>query len=69
MKLFVDDDGYICFYDGEIFWTLHFGGWEAYLPGESTPCFSTYSYTFPTDDEVGEVYEIYENWLEEDNKE
>ena len=63
MELYVDDDGYICFRDGEIFWTLHKNGWEAYLPDAELPCHYTWNVTLPTDDEMGEVQEIYEEWL------
>lgn len=60
--LYVDDDGYICFLDGEVFWTLHYDGWEAFLPDQDEPCYLTDEYTYPTDDDMGEAYAIYEKW-------
>ncbi len=63
MKLYVDDDGYVCFRDGEVFWTLHYSGWEAFLPESDDPCYSTYEYIVPTDDDMGEVQAIYEQYL------
>lgn len=75
--MFVDDDGYICFYShadmGEIeedrvFWTLHSTGWEAFLPNSDSPCFYTWKNTYPSDDELGEVAEIFEFYLKEQNK-
>lgn len=55
MELYVDDDGYVCFMDGEVYWTLHYGGWEAFLPNKYSPCLSTGEITFPTDDELAEA--------------
>lgn len=60
MELYVDDDGYICFMDGNVFWTLHSDGWEAFLPDMDVPCFYTWKNLFPTDDELAEVQEICE---------
>lgn len=59
MELYVDDDGYVCFMDGEIFWTLHHRGWEAFLPGKIMPCYETHDYLFPRGDILGEVMGIY----------
>lgn len=53
--LYIDDDGYICFMDREIFWTLHTQGWEAYLPNKDMPCFLTWKVTFPKDEELAEA--------------
>ena len=66
MKLYVDDDGYICFHDGGVFWTLHHNGWEASMPDTRiwhTPIYETGEITFPTDDEIGEVQAIYEQFI------
>ena len=60
MDLYVDDDGYICFLDGEILWTLHHDGWEAFLPGKDEPCFCTGDVTFPTNKDLREARAIYE---------
>lgn len=60
MDLYVDYDGYVCFQDGEIFWTLHHNGWEAYLPGEDEPCYCTGDVTFPTKEDREEAYTFYE---------
>ena len=60
MNLYTDDDGYICFADGDIFWTLHSNGWEAFMPGKLPPFYGTGNYTFPTDDELAEAYKMYE---------
>lgn len=61
MNIYIDDDGYVCFQDGNVFWTLHYNGWEAFLPGEDESCYDTGEHTFPTDDELAEVQEIYED--------
>lgn len=67
--IYIDDDGYLCFTDCEdmggegVWWTLHYGGWEAFLPDTDDPCYSTDEVTFPTDDEMGEVAQIYQEYL------
>jgi hypothetical protein len=66
--LYVDDDGYICFRDSValkgpgIFWTLHHGGWEAFinLPDQDTPIYQTGEGTFPTDDDLTSAAGAYE---------
>lgn len=68
LELYVDDDGYVCFKDFEgleppgIWWTLHWGGWEAYVdhPNEENPVYMKGGVEFPTDDELGEAAEAYE---------
>ena len=60
MELFVDDDGYICFKDGNVFWTLHRYGWEAYMVGKLMPSYGTGEVTFPTDDDLAQAYKFYE---------
>ena len=60
MELYIDDDGYVCFKDGGIFWALHYNGWEAFLPDEDEPCYGTDEHTFPTDDDLAEAYKLYE---------
>ncbi len=62
MELYVDDDGYVCFRDGEVFWTLHHNGWEAFLPNKIDPCYTTNDVTFPSDDDLGEAMWKYEEW-------
>lgn len=53
---YVDDDGYVCFrthagLEGPgIFWTLHGGGWDAFVDGSAgdEPLYRTGAVTFPT---------------------
>ena len=69
--LYVDDDGYVCFKDQHnlpgvgILWTLHDGGWEAFVnaPGQEEPIYTTNDIVFPSDDELGEAVEEYEGRL------
>lgn len=61
--IYVDDYGYISFYDNKVWWTLHHNGWEAFLPNADVPCVSTYGVTFPSDDDMGEAQEMYEKSL------
>jgi len=60
--------GYICFKDGEVFWTLHSNGWEAFLPNKIDPCHSTYDYMFPSDDDLAEAMWKYEDWRKSDSE-
>lgn len=72
MSLYVDDGGYICFWSNKdmdtrgVWWTLHSRGWEAFFPGSDDPDFRTYDLIFPSDDDLGEVSEMFEKWLEEE---
>ncbi len=54
-ELVVDADGYVCFIDGEIEWTLHAEGWEAFIEGRTDPVYSTESVTMPTEDDLCEA--------------
>lgn len=63
--LYIDDDGYVCYMDDKVFWTLHYNGWEAFLPKEDVPCYSSGEMTFPTDDELAEVMEMHEKWAKQ----
>lgn len=50
MMLYVDADGYVCFQDGPVFWTLHSRGWEAFDNDDSnsdSPICNTGTVTFP----------------------
>lgn len=61
MKLFVDADGYICFRDGEVFWTLHSNGWEAFPDDKDwyAPIYESGDITFPTDEDLQAAQNIY----------
>ncbi|MFZ2992398.1 MAG: hypothetical protein WA061_01670 [Microgenomates group bacterium] len=65
-ELYVDDDGYVCFTqeNGNIWWTLHYGGWEAFFPYEDNPRYGNDDVTFPADDELEEVKNLYKLWLD-----
>ena len=65
MELYVDDDGYVCFRDENVFWTLHHNGWEAFLPNKIDPCYSTNDVTFPSYDDLGEAMWKYKDSLME----
>jgi len=68
LKLFVDDDGYVCFYQRgtdrgqarvDIWWTLHDDGWEAYIDdGSFKSVYSTNEHTFPEDSDLETVFEL-----------
>lgn len=61
--LHVDHDGYICYKNDNVFWTLHHNGWEAFFGSEDEPIYSTDEYTFPTDKDFAEVAELIKDKL------
>lgn len=54
VELYVDEDQYVCFADeidgSRVFWTLHRGGWEAFLD-DSVLLFGTDQATLPSDED------------------
>ena len=70
-KLFVDDDGYICFITDEdkiqkgVIWILHYKGWEAFFHDAVDPFFHTYDVTFPSEFDQKEVSSFVEEYLKE----
>ena len=70
-ELYLDDDGYVCFIqqdnDGtNVLWTLHYGGWEAYLPPSADEaCYETGEHDFPFDRDLEAVSELMDEWKKE----
>lgn len=58
-ELYVDGDGYVCFDDGGLEWTLHSGGWVAFMPGTDVPVFETGAITYPSDTELTEARDAF----------
>jgi len=69
-EIYIDDDGYTCFTssNGNVWWTLHYRGWEAYLPKEDVPCFSTMEHSLPTEKEIRIVAKLYNTKLKNEGK-
>jgi hypothetical protein len=54
--LYLDEDGYVCFMDSGVFWTLHFDGWEAFLDEECI--YQTCKREFPKPEQLQSVLDI-----------
>ena len=69
LELYIDMDGYVCFIQGEIWWTLHSQGWEAFLPNEDKPCYATFQFNFPSEKDLNKSMNLFlEKWIEENKK-
>jgi hypothetical protein len=70
-ELYVNTDGYICFTqeNGNIYWTLHSDGWEAYFPMQDEPAYETYEITFPTETEFEVVEQFYTKFMNQESVE
>lgn len=52
MQLHVDKDGFIGFRRKDVRWSLHLGGWEAYIEGDDVPFYCSETAQFPSQEEL-----------------